>query len=250
MIRSKNLRKFKQLKHGFFNSKGGVSKGIYKSLNCGPGSFDKSNLISTNLKLVLRKLKSTQKKLVLLHQVHSNKIFFINKKVKKKLIGDGLLTKNKNLAIGILTADCCPILFYDPKKNIIGAVHAGWKGAFKNIAGKMVSEFKKKGTKLEDLYVAIGPTISQNSYEVKKDFKYRFLRQKLSNRKFFKIKRNKIYFDLVGYIYNQMKKSGIKNIEIIKKDTFNPKNNFFSARRSLKNNFDDYGRNISIIMIK
>ena len=250
MIRSKNLRKFKQLKHGFFNSKGGVSKGIYKSLNCGPGSFDKSNLISTNLKLVLRKLKSNQKKLVLLHQVHSNKIFFINKQVKKKLIGDGLLTKNKNLAIGILTADCCPILFYDPKKNIIGAVHAGWKGAFKNISGKMVSEFKKKGTKLEDLYVAIGPTISQNSYEVKKDFKYRFLRQKLSNRKFFKIKRNKIYFDLVGYIYNQMKKSGIKNIEIIKKDTFNPKNNFFSARRSLKNNFDDYGRNISIIMIK
>ena len=250
MIRSKNLRKFKQLKHGFFNSKGGVSKGIYKSLNCGPGSFDKSNLISTNLKLVLRKLKSNQKKLVLLHQVHSNKIFFINKQVKKKLIGDGLLTKNKNLAIGILTADCCPILFYDPKKNIIGAVHAGWKGAFKNIGSKMVSEFKKKGTKLEDLYVAIGPTISQNSYEVKKDFKYRFLRQKLSNRKFFKIKRNKIYFDLVGYIYNQMKKSGIKNIEIIKKDTFNPKNNFFSARRSLKNNFDDYGRNISIIMIK
>ena len=250
MIRSKNLRKFKQLKHGFFNSKGGVSKGIYKSLNCGPGSFDKSNLISTNLKLVLKKLKSTQKKLVLLHQVHSNKIFFINKKVKKKLIGDGLLTKNKNLAIGILTADCCPILFYDPKKNIIGAVHAGWKGAFKNIGVKMVSEFKKKGTKLEDLYVAIGPTISQNSYEVKKDFKYRFLRQKLSNRKYFKIKRNKIYFDLVGYIYNQMKKSGIKNIEIIKKDTFNPKNNFFSARRSLKNNFDDYGRNISIIMIK
>jgi len=250
LIRSKNLRKFKQLKHGFFNSKGGVSKGIYKSLNCGPGSFDKSNLISTNLKLVLKKLKSTQKKLVLLHQVHSNKIFFINKQVKKKLIGDGLLTKNKNLAIGILTADCCPILFYDPKKNIIGAVHAGWKGAFKNIGVKMVSEFKKKGTKLEDLYVAIGPTISQNSYEVKKDFKYRFLRQKLSNRKFFKIKRNKIYFDLVGYIYNQMKKSGIKNIEIIKKDTFNPKNNFFSARRSLKNNFDDYGRNISIIMIK
>ena len=250
MIRSKNLRKFKQLKHGFFNSKGGVSKGIYKSLNCGPGSFDKSNLISTNLKLVLRKLKSTQKKLVLLHQVHSNKIFFISKKVKKKLIGDGLLTKNKNLAIGILTADCCPILFYDPKKSIIGAVHAGWKGAFKNIGVKMVSEFKKKGTKLEDLYVAIGPTISQNSYEVKKDFKYRFLKQKLSNRKFFKMKRNKIYFDLVGYIYNQMKKSGIKNIEIIKKDTFNPKNNFFSARRSLKNNFDDYGRNISIIMIK
>ena len=250
MIRSKNLRKFKQLKHGFFNSKGGVSKGIYKSLNCGPGSFDKSNLISTNLKLVLKKLKSTQKKLVLLHQVHSNKIFFINKQVKKKLIGDGLLTKNKNLAIGILTADCCPILFYDPKKSIIGAVHAGWKGAFKNIGVKMVSEFKKKGTKLEDLYVAIGPTISQNSYEVKKDFKYRFLKQKLSNRKFFKMKRNKIYFDLVGYIYNQMKKSGIKNIEIIKKDTFNPKNNFFSARRSLKNNFDDYGRNISIIMIK
>ena len=250
MIKSKNLKKFKHLKHGFFNSTGGVSKGIYKSLNCGPGSFDESYAVSTNLKLVLKKLKSTQKKLILLHQVHSNRIFYINKKIKKKLIGDGLLTKNKNLAIGVLTADCCPILFYDPKKNIIGAVHAGWRGAFKNIGSKMVSKFKKMGTKLEDLHIVIGPAISQNNYEVKKDFKSKFLKQKLSNKKFFKVNRNKIYFDLVGFIYNQIKKSGIKNIEIIKKDTFDPKNKFFSARRSLKNNFDDYGRNISIIMIK
>ena len=114
----------------------------------------------------------------------------------------------------------------------------------------MILELLNKGTKLNDIHVAIGPTILQKNYEVKKEFKLRFLKQDLSNRIFFKIKQKKLYFDLSGYISTQMKNIGVKNIEIIKKDTFEPKNNFFSARRSLKNNFDDYGRNISIIMIK
>ena len=250
MIKSKILKKFKNIEHGFFNSKGGVSKGIYKSLNCGPGSKDKKYFINKNLKIVLKKLNSSQKKLILLNQIHSNKIYYIKEKRKKKLIGDGIITENKSLAIGILTADCCPILFFDPVKNIIGAAHAGWRGAYKKIGKKMILKLLNKGTKLNDIHVAIGPTILQKNYEVKKDFKLRFLKQDLSNRIFFKIKQKKLYFDLSGYISTQMKNIGVKNIEIIKKDTFEPKNNFFSARRSLKNNFDDYGRNISIIMIK
>ena len=124
------------------------------------------------------------------------------------------------------------------------------RGAYKKIGKKMILKLLNKGTKLNDIHVAIGPTILQKNYEVKKDFKLRFLKQDLSNRIFFKIKQKKLYFDLSGYISTQMKNIGIKNIEIIKKDTFEPKNNFFSARRSLKNNFNDYGRNISIIMIK
>tara|TARA_B100001540_G_C15723718_1_gene604312 strand:- start:5 stop:757 length:753 start_codon:yes stop_codon:yes gene_type:complete len=250
LIKSKTLSEFKNIKHGFFNSKGGFSKGIYKSLNCGPGSSDQKSIVKKNLELVLRKLNSERKKLVLLNQIHSNKVFYINKKNKKKLIGDGAITKNKSLAIGILTADCCPILFFDPIQNIIGAAHAGWRGAFKKIGKKMIRKFIKKGSKLKDLRVVIGPTISQKNYEVRKDFKSRFLDQNLSNNIFFRNKRKKLYFDLVGYISAQLKNNGIKNIEIIKKDTFNPKNNFFSARRSLKKKFDDYGRNISIIMIK
>ena len=250
MIKSKKLRKFKNIKHGFFNSIGGVSSGIYKSLNCGIGSKDKKINVINNLKIVSKKINVKKNKLVLLKQIHSNKIYYLNKIPKKKLVGDGLVTSSKNIAVGILTADCAPILFYDPKKNIIGAAHAGWKGAYKKIAAKMINYFKKKGSKLNDLYAIIGPCISQNNYEIKEDFKKKFLNQSQVNKRHFKKENNKIYFDLKGYIFQQLKNIGIKNIEIIKKDTFSQKNKFFSARRSLKNKIDDYGRNISIIMIK
>ena len=249
MIKAKKLEKFNNIKHGFFNSKGGVSSGIYKSLNCGMGSNDKIKNVTKNLKIVSKKI-GAKKKIILLNQIHSNKIFFINKISKKKLLGDGLMTNNKNIAIGILTADCAPILFYDPKKNIIGAVHAGWRGAYKKIGKKMISKFKKRGSNLNDILAVIGPCISQKNYEVKNNFKTKFLKQSSQNIKHFKLVKNKIYFDLKGYIFYQLKKAGINNIETIKKDTFNPKNNFFSARRSFKKKNNDYGRNISIIMIK
>ena len=249
MIKSKNLQKFKNISHGFFNNLGGVSNGIYKSLNCGIGSNDKKKNVIKNLKIVSKKI-GIKKKIILLHQLHSDKIFFINKISKKKLLGDGLITNNKNIAIGILTADCAPILFYDPKKNIIGVAHAGWKGAYKKIGKKMISKFKKRGSKVNNILAVIGPCISQRNYEVKNDFKTKFLKQSPQNVKHFKLIKNKIYFDLNGYVFNQLIKTGIKNVEIIKKDTFNPKNNFFSARRSFKKKNNDYGRNISIIMIK
>ena len=249
MIKSKKLKKFKSIKHGFFNNLGGVSSGIYKSLNCGIGSNDCKKKVANNLKIVSKKI-GTKKKLVLLRQFHSNKIYFVNKRLKKKLFGDGLMTNSKGLAIGILTADCAPILFFDPKKNIIGAAHAGWKGAYKKIGKKIINYFKKKGSHPNNIFAVIGPCISQNNYEIKNDFKTKFLKQSKENTKHFKTSRSKIYFDLKGYIYEQLKNAGINNIEIIKKDTFNPKNNFFSARRSLNKKINDYGRNISIIMIK
>jgi len=186
----------------------------------------------------------------LLHQLHSKKIFFVNKISKKNLFGDGLITNTKKLAIGILTADCAPILLFDHKKNIIGAAHVGWKGAYKKIGKKMVDCFKKKGSKVSNIFAVIGPCISQKNYEVRNDFKQKFLMRGQENMKYFKIIKNKIYFDLRGYIFKQLKNAGINNIEIIKKDTFDRKNKFFSARRSLKNKINDYGRNISIIMIK
>ena len=249
MIKSKKFEKFNNIKHGFFNSKGGVSSGIYKSLNCGMGSNDKIKNVAKNLKIVSKKI-GVKKKIILLNQIHSNKIYFIKKISKKKLLGDGLITNTKNLAIGILTADCVPILLFDPKKNIIGALHAGWKGAYKMIGKKMISYFKKKGSKLNNIIAVIGPCISQENYEIKNDFKVNFLKQNSENMKYFKKIKNKIYFDLRGYIFRQLKNAGINNIEIIKKDTFDRKNKFFSARRSLKNKINDYGRNISIIMIK
>ena len=249
MIRSKKLRKFIKISHGFFNIFGWFSSGIYKSLNCGIGSKDKKKNIIKNLKIVTNRIGG-KKKIALLHQIHSNKIHFIKKLSKKRLVGDGLITKSKGLVIGVLTADCAPIIFFDPIKNIIAIAHAGWKGAYKKIALKMIKKFKKNGSKLKDIIVVIGPCISQKNYEVKNDFKAKFLSQSLRNKIFFKKTKNKTYFDLKSYIFQQLKNEGVDNVELIKKDTFYPKNNFFSARRSLKNKIDDYGRNISIIMIK
>tara|TARA_B100000945_G_scaffold318914_1_gene324848 strand:+ start:1058 stop:1480 length:423 start_codon:yes stop_codon:yes gene_type:complete len=139
---------------------------------------------------------------------------------------------------------------YDPKKEIIAAAHLGWRGAYKKIAIKILKKLLKLGSKKENIIVAIGPCISQNNYEVKKDFKNRFINQSKLNSIFFKKKNNKIYFSLKDYIFTQISKFGIKNIDKVSKDTFNKNNKFFSARRSLKLKHDDYGRNISIIMIK
>jgi len=116
LIKSKKFKKFKSIKHGFFNNLGGVSSGIYKSLNCGIGSNDRKINVIQNLKIVSKKI-GLNNKLVLLNQLHSSKIHFINKLSRRKLLGDGLITSTRGIAIGILTADCAPILFFDPKKK-------------------------------------------------------------------------------------------------------------------------------------
>ena len=250
MIKSKLLIKNSLISHGFFNNKNGFSKGIYKTLNCGKGSKDNKFNIKRNLNYVKKKLGSQKNNISLLYQVHSSKFFFIKKFSKKRLIGDGLITNVKNLPIGILTADCAPVLIYDNKKNIIASVHVGWKGAYKNIIIKILKKIVKLGSKKNDIIVAIGPCISQRNYEVGKEFKDRFIKKRGKNSIFFKLKEKKIYFDLRKYILYQLISFGIQKIDVIRKDTFDKKNNFFSARRSLKRNEHDYGRNISVIMLK
>ena len=250
MIKSKSISKYNNISHGFFNRLGGYSNGIYKSLNCGVGSDDNKKNIKKNIKKVCNKIKCNKNNLVLLNQIHSNKVYSLNKISKKKLKGDALITCKRNLALGILTADCAPIFIFDPYKNIIAAIHAGWKGAYKKIIYKTINKFKKKGSHVKDLISVIGPCISKYRYEVKKNFLKKFLNQNQRNIRFFIFNKNKIFFSLNDYIKNQLKESGINRIEIINKDTYLKKNNFFSARRSLKKNNYDYGRNISIIMIK
>ena len=250
MIRSKKLSKLKNISHGFFGSNGGVSKGIYKSLNCGLGSEDSKKDIKKNLLLVLKKIKSKNKNIYLPKQVHSNKFCILtNSSKKKKIECDAVITKEKNIPIGVLTADCAPIILYDPKKNIISVVHAGWRGALNGIVKKVIKFFIYSGSKPSNIIAVIGPCISQNNYEIKEDFLKRFLTQSKRNKVFFKFSKNKILFSLKKYLAQQIKKLGIKKIEIIKKDTFSSNNSYFSARRSLKKKEDDYGRNISLIMI-
>ena len=250
MIRSELIKKYKNISHGFFNRNGGFSKGIYKSLNCGTGSKDKKIHIEKNLKKVCKSIGCSTNNLILLKQIHSNKVHTIKKNPEKKLKGDSLITSKKKIALGILTADCAPVFIYDPKNNFISAIHVGWRGAYKKIITKTLNNLKKRGSKINNLITVIGPCISKKSYEVKKDFFNRFLKQSKINKRFFLIKNKRKFFGLNEYIKNELIKKGIKNIEIIKKDTYLNKNNFFSARRSLKNKLNDYGRNISIIMIK
>ena len=251
MIRSKKLTKIKGLKHFFFDSTGGHSKNIYKSLNCGPGSKDNKKNIRKNLQIVRRKISKKAKNIFLVHQIHSNKFIFIDKTYdnKKKPKADAIITTRKNFPIAVLTADCAPILIYDDKMKMIAAIHAGWKGAFKGIITKVIKFMIKKGCKLENITAVVGPSISQKNYEVKDDFKKKFIQKDKKNYIFFKNKKNRLYFDLTKYIYSSLKTIKIKNIDILKIDTFDIKNKFFSARRALKLKHNDYGRNISIIML-
>ena len=252
MIKSKKLSKFQQINHGFFDKKGGKSTGIYKSLNCGVGSSDSKKNVLNNLKIVCKKINCSSKNLILLNQIHSNKFYFINKNYKfkkKKLNGDALITNVKKIALGVLVADCVPVLIYDKNLKIISAIHAGWKSVYKEIIKKVVKFLIKKGSNTKNLVAVIGPSISEKSYEVQKDLKDKFLKKDKQSKFFFKIRKNKTYFGLNKYVYYHLKKLGIKNLEIIKKNTFDPKNNFFSARRSIQNKENDYGRNISVIMI-
>ena len=136
MIKSKKLSKIKTIKHGFFNKTGGKSKKIYKSLNCGPGSKDNPSDVKKNLKIVIKKIKSTAKSIFLPHQIHSNKFVYIDEKntFESKPKAVAVITNQKNMPIGVLTADCVPILICDEEKNLVAAIHAGRKGAYKNIA--------------------------------------------------------------------------------------------------------------------
>ena len=191
MLKSRKLSSFINIRHGFFNKHGGVSKGIYKSLNCGFGSDDKSKNVIKNIDKVCKKIGCNRNNLILLNQVHSNVVHTISKISKKKLKGDSLITNKKGIALGILTADCAPVFIYDPVNNLISALHAGWKGAYQKIIKTTLKKFKSKGSNFKDLIAVIGPCIGKGSYEVRKDFLKKFVKQEKSNKKFFYEKNNK-----------------------------------------------------------
>ena len=252
MFYSSELNKFKNIRHCFFSRKNGVSKGYYKSLNCGLGSNDNRSNVFKNLEFVSEKIACSRKSLITLDQRHTNQIVYFkdNIDVKNKLVGDAMVSQVKNVGIGILTADCAPILFYDPKKKIIGCAHAGWKGAFNGVIQNTVKKFNELNSNNKDIIAVIGPCISKKNYEVKQDLFNKFISKNSFNKKFFKkIGNGKFLFDLRNYINNELTSLNIENIENIEMDTFSEEEFFYSYRRSLHNKEKDYGRCISVILM-
>jgi len=252
MFFSNQLKNISNLKHCFFSRKNGVSKGIYNSLNCGLGSKDDKNNVIQNIDIVCKKLNCEKKPIVALNQNHGNKVVCFNNQedVKNKIIGDAIVTTLKNVGISVLTADCVPILFYNPKKKIVGCVHAGWKGALNGIIENTVDKFLELNSSTIDLVAAIGPCINHHHYEVGHDFYKKFVDQNKNNQQFFIVLNDKKYlFNIRNYINAKLIRLGINNIDHIEMDTFSNKENFFSYRRSKKNDDKDYGRCISVIIM-
>ena len=252
MFFSKKLKKFKNLKHCFFSRKNGYSSGLYESLNCGMGSDDDKKNVLKNLEYVSNKMGCNKEMLITLNQKHSNDVIFFDdmNNVKNKISGDAIVTKIKKVGICILTADCVPILLYDPKKKIIGCIHSGWKGAFNGIIKNTMNKFKDLNSNLNDLIAVVGPCIQKKNYEVKDDLYKKFTDLNPQNKIFFdKVDNDKFFFDLRGYVNSQISSLGIKNIENIDMDTFSEKDLFYSYRRSCIEKEKDYGRCISVILM-
>jgi polyphenol oxidase len=249
MFYSKKLKKFKKIKHCFFSKKGGFSKGLYKSLNCGKGSKDNKYNVLKNLKYVSQKFSVKKNYLILMNQTHSNKVIEIKKNnYKKKINADAIVTKIRGLALSVVTADCVPIIIYDFKNEIIGCIHAGWKGAISGIIKNTVNKIKSLNSK-NKLFASIGPCIGKNSYEVDLVFYKKFLSKSKKNNKYFSNKnKNKKLFNLRKFVADKLVELEVR-VDHVNYDTYREKNNFFSYRRSYKLKQNDYGRCISVIRL-
>ena len=249
MFYSKKFKKFDNLKHCFFSRKGGFSRGLYKGLNCGRGSKDKKKNIIMNLKKVAKKMSVKNNHLILMYQTHSNKVIEIKKNnYKKKIRADAMVTKMRGIALGVVTADCVPILIYDRKNKIIGCIHAGWRGAISGVIKNTILKIRKLNSD-NKIYATIGPCIGKESYEVDLKFFKNFVKKSKKNRKFFTIKnRNKKLFNLREYVAKKLSEQNVV-IDHVNHDTFKERDNFFSYRRSTILHQRDYGRSISTIKL-
>lgn len=220
-------------KHCFFGKNGGVSKGKYCSLNVNTKSCDDKNDIMQNLQTVASKIGLNKENLLLLNQGVSNIALYVDEASQDMLEADGAVTTKKGIALCIRTADCVPVLFEDRKNGVIGAAHAGWRGAFKGILENVIKLMIEKGAELTNIRAAVGPCIMQKSYEVDSNFYNQFVEQDLQNKKYFASGKQEgyFYFDLLNYCLDRLKLLGVKDVEASNLDTYSLKEEYFSFRR-------------------
>lgn len=239
--------------HGFFTRAGGVSQGIYEGLNVGQGSNDDKASVSENRSRVAAYFGVTQDNLASLYQVHSPDVITLEAPIDEtnRPKADGLVTATPGLAIGVLTADCGPVLFLDPVKNVIGGAHAGWKGATGGVLESTISAMENLGASRDNITAVLGPTISSKNYEVGPEFVDNLLSISSENTAYLSPSENagRSMFDLPAYTLARLNSLGVK-ANWTGQCTYADEERFFSYRRTTHRNEPDYGRQISVISIK
>lgn len=241
------------IRHGFFTREGGHSRGIFASLNCGMGSGDDKDIVLRNRKEVAAAIGVTEPRLISPYQVHSADVITVAKPwgPDDRPKADALVTRTIGLAIGVLTADCGPILLADNHAGVIGAAHAGWKGALAGVTGATLDAMEKLGAKRSRITAVIGPMISKAAYEVGPEFPGHFLAEDEANCRFFAPSRRPRHsmFDLAGYIEARLIREGAGRVVNINLCTFKDESRFFSYRRATHLGEKDYGRLMSVIAL-
>jgi YfiH family protein len=252
MITLSALNEVNRIRHGFFTREGGVSQGIYTSLNCGPGSNDDAAAVTENRARAMAMLDLEPQALVTVHQAHTAEVVVVNQPWPgERPVADAMVTTTPGLALGILTADCAPVLFTDRRGNVVAAAHAGWKGALGGVLENTVEKMVELGAKKKSIVAAIGPCIGQRSYEVGPDFPAPFMAESAENKDFFAPARREGHwlFDLPGYVSRKLARVGVIDVTRVPADTCRDEARFFSYRRTTLRGEADYGRQLSAILI-
>jgi|TARA_R110002096_G_scaffold93068_4_gene210013 hypothetical protein len=254
LIQSDALSAFPNITHGFFTREGGISSGIYEGRNCGLGSDDLRSKVIENRGRTADDLGVPRDHLLTVYQVHSPNVIVADKPWAADAApeGDALVTATRGLALGILTADCTPILFADPEAGVIGAAHAGWKGAIGGVLEATIDAMTSLGAKRAQISCSVGPTISQANYEVGPEFQKQFVAEAPDNNIYFipSARENHFQFDLSRFVADRLDRLGINSIDNINLCTYADATRFFSYRRTTHAGESDYGRQISSIALR
>lgn len=255
-MKAANLADMPRVAHGFFGRNGGVSSGVYESLNCGPGSKDVPEKVAENRARAVAALAGeAPAKLATVYQVHGSQVVALDDVtwgMHDRPTADAMVTTTPNIVLGILTADCAPILLADQEAGVIGAAHAGWQGALVGVTDTVVAEMEKLGAARARIHAAVGPTISQSAYEVGPEFYERFIAQEPATAAFFgKGARSTHWqFDLPAYVEHRLRAAGVENVHVLGACTYAMEDAFFSYRRSTHWSEPDNGRQLSVIMLR
>ena len=245
------LRGIEGVRHAFFTRSGGVSTDVYSSLNCGLGSRDDSSNVMENRHRAAAFLDRPASSLRTLSQVHGTRVVTVGKEtgIADRSLADGMVTNIRGSLLGILTADCAPLLFVDPDNDVIGAAHAGWRGALDGIVESTVEAMVSLGARRGSILAAIGPCITQGSYQVGEEFRDRFVAENAENGTFFLADNEeaKFLFDLPEFLISRLKTAEVGQYEWIPRCTYSEKDRFFSYRRMCHQGETDCGRGLSAI---